>query len=113
MKNPPGLVHIQTGGSANTTSITIDDTTPVVKRATIIIDPTLGENQIKLHMFARQKNGTYDDGQVQSYRGISDENFEFVKGLFKLLSEVSDDDLTDRYPSNGIPPRVMDMLDFI
>lgn len=113
MKNPPGLVHIETGGSASNTMITIDDVMPMVKRCTIIIDPEQGENQIKLHTWSRQNNKMYDDGKVQSFFGISAENYEFFKTLMKLVSEIPDSDLTDRWPSNGIPPRVMDMLDYI
>lgn len=92
MKNPPGLVHIITGGSANTTTITIDGVVPMVKRASIIIDPTLGENKIVLQCYAQQVNKMYEDGEVQVFRGISEENFEFIKGLFEKISAISDED---------------------
>jgi len=113
MKNPPGLIKIDTGGSASTTMITIDGVMPMVKRATIIIDPTMGENQIKLHCYSRQKNKLLEDGEVQTFCGISKENYEFFTGLMKLMSEIPDADLADQYPSNGIPINVQNMLDFI
>jgi|SRR5688572_5276946 len=113
MKNPTGLIKIETGGSAFTTSITIDGVTPVVSKCVITIEPN-DVNQIVLHCMTRQKNGTYEDGEVQTYCGISKENYEFFTGLMKLISEVpDDDDLADRYPSNGIPVRVMEVLEFI
>jgi hypothetical protein len=102
MKNPPGLVKIETGGSARTTHVEIDGVTPQVKRATIIIDPANGENQIKLHCYSRQANGRYEDGEVQTFYGISKENFEFFKDLMKHISEVDDVSLDHELRPNYI-----------
>lgn len=113
MKNPPGLIHIETGGSASTTKITIDDVVPMVKRATIIIDPEEGENQIKLHCFSRQNNRLYEDGKVQSFHGISAENYEFFKGLMEVVSKTSDFDLDHELSSGKLSPDVYHLLKFI
>lgn len=88
----PGLVKISTGGSASTTSITIDGVTPMVERATIIIDPKEGHNLIKLHCISIQHNKVVQGG-VQTFCGISEENFEFMTGLLKIISGISDLDL--------------------
>lgn len=113
MKNPLGLVKIITGGSANTTRVEIDGKSVMAKRATIVIDPHLGENQIRLQCFSQQKNKHYEDGEWQTFCGIAEGNLDFFRTLMTLIQEVPDSDLTDRWPSNGIPPRVMDVLDFI
>lgn len=92
MKNPPGLVHIATGGSAQTTSITIDGVVPVVSKCVITIQP-YDANQIELHCMSRQKNNTYEDGEVQTYCGISKENYEFFKGLMEHIAAIDDGSL--------------------
>jgi hypothetical protein len=89
MKNPPGLVKISTGGSASTTSVTIDGNPVMVSRAEIVIEPC-NENQIKLSCYSQQANRSYEDGEMQTFYGISAENFEFFKGLMKIVSEIDD-----------------------
>lgn len=112
MKNPPGLVHITTGGSAQTTSITIDGVVPVVSKCVITIEP-YNVNQIELHCMSRQKNNTYEDGEVQTYCGISKENYEFFTGLMKLVSECSDSDLDAELSSGKLAPDVYHVLKHI
>lgn len=113
MKNPPGLVRIVTGGSANTTAIDIDGTPVMAKRCTIVIDPQLGENQIRLQCFSRQKNKHYDDGAWQVFCGISNENFEFFRGLMEVISNTSDFDLDHELSSGKLSPDVYHLLKFI
>lgn len=95
MKNPPGLIKISTGGSAMTTTVEVDGHTVLATRATIIIDPANGENHIKLHGLSRQANNTYEDGEVETFYGISKENFEFMKELLQVVSKISDNELAD------------------
>ncbi len=114
MKNPPGLVKISTGGSANTTSVEVDGVPVLAKRATIIIDPENGENQIKLHCYSRQNNRYYEDGEVQTFYGISKENYEFFKGLMKLVSEIPDSEFADKtYWEQHTSEPVQNVLRFI
>ncbi len=89
-----GLVKIDTGGTAQTTSITIDGVPVLAERATIIIDPANYHNQIKLHCISVQ-NGKVIKGEVQTFYGISKENYEFFAGVMERISNIDDETLRE------------------
>ncbi len=87
------MVVLSLASPNNTSRVTLDGVNVMAKRATNTIDPDLGPNKIEVECLGRQVNNFYEDGEVQSFYGVSKENYDFFKGLMEHISNIDDSEL--------------------
>lgn len=109
--NNIGLIKVTTNGAASGTTIEVDGHEMALKRATIIIDPKTGYNEIKVHGISCQR-------EVSTFYGISKENYEFMEGLMERLSAIGNDELEHHLrivpaPLNDEVMSIYELLDYV